>query len=302
MTSVIEFMANFISQLILIRAYCKLLDMRSNVVFGILSMTGMIIAIVVDALLTAPFFETVVMGPIVVFVLPVACSRGPLKQRVLRCTLALTTTLVSVSVVYLILSALLGEFTVEGSGYVNSTSAFIGSALSTVCMGFGTEVLLALVARFEKRKDVTLIPPFVLLLLWSYVISVICFTFASDKRYVVSANLSAVVCIYYALVLALCFASAAFFRGDVKTARHESQRTLTDEQSKIIRAEIDAATKRASNTRRLHHVLANKVATICELAERGDTHNAEAYLNVLRDQANNSVNASSDGPDTWEKA
>lgn len=301
MTFAIQFMTNLIEQLIIVRAYCKLLDMRSNVVFGVLHITGMIVAIVADYLWAVPFVRTIIMGPAVVIALPIACSRDPLRKRVLRCAIIITVMLLSAFLAYLILAALLGSFEIEGSTYASPMSAFIGLMVSVTCVGLGFEVLLALVARLEKRKDITLMPQLVLLLLWSYIISVICFTLADDRSYMVGADLSAVACIYYAFVLALCGASVALFRGDVKTVQHESQRTLTDEQSKLVRAEIDAATRRASNTRRLHHVLANKAATICELAERGDMHNAQAYLNALRDQASHAVDATSDGLDTQEQ-
>lgn len=302
MNETIQFLASLVTQLILIRAYCKLLDMRSNVVFGVLSVAGMIVALVVDALFAVPLFRTAVMGPVVFLVLPIACSRGPLRQRVLRCALIVTAMMLSLLPLTLMLLAIYGASVTENMGYTNATSALINLFISVASTAFFMEVLLALVARWEKRKDITLVPPFVLLLLWSYLITVFCFTLAGNRAYGGDLRLGIVACAYYVLVLALCAASVALFRGDVQTARHESQRALTDEQSKLVRAEIDAATKRAATTRRLHHVLANKAETICELVERGDTQGAKTYLCALRDQAGQATNTSSDGPDTGDEA
>lgn len=300
MAPIIQFASNLITQLIIVRAYCKLFNMRSNVVFGMLSIGGMIVAIGVDALFSVPLFRTAFMGPVVFFVLPLACSRGPLRQRVLRCALILTAMMVSVMPSALVLAVCFGPSAVELTGYGSETTALLSLVLSTTSSGFCIEVLLALMARWEKRQDVTLMPPIVLLLLWSYLISVFCFTLAGNQSYSVDPKLSVASSAYYVLVLALCAVSALLFRGDVQTAWRESQRTLTDEQSKLVRAEIDVATKRAAVTRRLHHVLANEASTICELVEQGDTRSARTYLNALREQAHRAISSSDDSDNSGD--
>ncbi len=301
MAAIIQFIANLISQLIIARAYCKLFNMRSNVVFTTLSIAGMIIALAVDALFDAPLFRTAIMGPVVFFVLPLACSRGPLGQRILRCALILTAMMVSILPMTLILALGFGPSVVE-LGYTSVMPAILTLILSSTSTGFFVEVLLALVARWEKRRDITLMPPFVLLLLWSYLMSVFCFTLAGNESYTADPALGIASSAYYVLVLVLCAISAMLFRGDVRTAWHESQRTLTDEQSKLVHAEIDAAAKRAAITRRLHHVLVNKAETICELVERGETRGAKTYLDALREQAEQAVNLSSEDTDGWKDA
>jgi hypothetical protein len=265
---------------------------NTNVVFGALSIVGMIIALSVDDLFDVPLFRTAIMGPVVFFVLPLACSQGPLGQRVLRCALILTAMIGSIMPTTLILAFSFGPSWVEVGGYTNVTSSVLTLTLSSTSTSLCLEVLLALVARWEKRRDITLMPPFVLLLLWSYLMNVFCYTLAGNESYAADPTLGIVSSAYYVLVLALCALSALLFRTDVRTAWHESQHTLTDEQSKLVRAEIDAATRRAAVTRRLHHVLANKAATICELVERGDTCGAKTYLNALREQANLAISPS----------
>ncbi len=285
MIDAMRLITNILAELLIIRTYCKLLDMKSNVVFAIINMSGMALGLALDTLSANSLVRTAVIAPAVFIVFPIAYSRGPLRSRVLRCAL-LTATLMFVGLgsdMMLVLifgpDAFLTAST--GSSLIVMVSVFVSTSLMAVTL----EVMTSLFNRIDRNLDNGVVRPLIVLLLWSYGISILGTYFSTGGLYSIDASFSVVSTVYYVLVLLLCTTSIALLRQDYFATRRASDRTALARQSKHMRTEIDAATRQAAITRRLRHELSNSSPAIVESAKSGKTKTANVYLDALRAQA-----------------
>ena len=285
MIDAMRLITNILAELLIIRAYCKLLDMKSNVVFAIINMSGMALGLALDTLNVNSLVRTAVIAPIVFVVFPIAYSRGPLRSRVLRCTLLAAVLMLVGLASDMMLVLIFGPDAFQPGSTGSSLIIMVSVFASTSLMAVALEAMISFFNRIDRNLDTGVVPSLVALLLWSYGISILGTYFSTDGLYSIDASFSVVSTVYYVLVLLLCTTSIALLRQDYYATRRASDRTALARQSKHMRTEIDAATRQAAITRRLRHERANSSPAIVESAKNGNAEKAHAYLDALRTQA-----------------
>lgn len=283
--SAVRIMVNVLVELMIIRTYCAALDMRSNTVFAILNLTGMFLGFAVDALGASPFVRTAVIAPAVFIVLPVAYSKGPLRQRITRCAIICTAMMIANHLTNLILIGMIDPSLLTSFDSISPSLAVLVSIATLLSSALTFETLLLFFRRHDKMDDFYITPSLVVLLLWSYALTAFSVSFATPNPYSLDVSLTFAHVAYYVLLVFLCVAAIAMFREDVYATGRASKHTASARQSKHMRAEIDAAVRRAAIARRLHHELASTTQWVVDLAYEGNTCKANAYLDALRAQA-----------------
>lgn len=263
---------------------CRVLVMRSNIVFVVSSLASIVLAQLM-AQFNAPDVLRMIEGIVTFgFGLPLGMSKGPLPDRIARTVLvnlaAFASEFAGVGTHILLTGSPLPDF-----GNPDNPSYLIASyAVITLTAGFLFEGIVLICSRLNHNQDAAFGRPLLIGMLWSIILCAVleCLLRAAsafDTRAAITTLVSSI------LALVLGLAAMPLAQKDAKTQRQLANRMASIRQVKHVRSEIEASMRRSAGIQRLHHVTANCAQTILEQAATGKINEADRYLAALQEQA-----------------
>ena len=286
-TAYLRISINVLAQVAMAHATCTVLPMRSNKVYVILCALGSGLGMFMQEVGLWPMARTLVLGPLVSIVLPVACSTGPLRMRLTRSALILTSLFV-VSFVSNTVLLSLGftdtDLTLPGIQAQDMVWIMLVTCLVSIFVIEGTAWALGAPGRDDAWRDEGLETPAIVLLLWS---DVLCIVISDQLKVADSLNFvtSLLGSLYCLLSLAFSFAALSATRKAAQARRAATNRTISDRQARRVRDEVEASVHSSLDVRHLRHDLANQIDVVGELARRGQMEEADRYLADLQARA-----------------
>lgn len=248
---------DFIMRLLVIRAYCLVLDLRSNRVFAVCHLLNVTTNIVALKLGWPLWLRVFVINPSTSIIMPIAYSRGALSMRIIRvltvCTIILPAEAASVGT-YMLLGNGPYFSTINENNYVDIGLTYCVTVL------LGTLLIESLIL-FYRRADHTLdaqIAPAVLANMFAcYLLSLLLYVRTIDTMLDDP--------IILATVGSIALIEAAYALSTITIARRDSvaKRILADEaacmrQARHVKQAIEASALKVVAMRRLRHDLANQ--------------------------------------------
>lgn len=276
--------SNIILQLLIIRAFCHLLDIRSKPLFSALML----------ATLGFGFFERLVdlsydihvsiFGPLSLLFLPITLSKGPLGPRITKTFLVASATLASEGLAVAFCNLVGVEIlpTIAfGSDEVIQSNMIVAYISALI---FAMVLLEILIFIFDEVLDVTLSTPALALLLSSYLLSGALFRRAHAVM-ITTLTFRTATLLTTLLTLALCITLVYLTRKDVLANMESANRMARMRQARHVCTEVEGIAQRSSDVRCLRHDLANQIEVVEQLAHQGQTQEADGYLETLIEQA-----------------
>ena len=279
--------ANIVVELLVIRASCRLLDIRHPFLYGT----------AIYALLLASFILSVtdidnnplrlLIGLSSMFVIPIAMSTKPMGSRILRSLLMLVGFAAGEFAAQLVFSLSTGL-----GNYPNTASQ---APILSVAMGYIAaiyvtaitfELLIVVCNRSREQVSHAIELPIILLTACSHAVAFMLSTRVhysnTNSPLLAVATFASAIC-----TLSISLSTLEIAQRDIAAARDDADRIAIARQTRHIRAELSHIARHSTRVRRLRHDLANQIQTIDELLERGQTEAAGLYLSQLQTRAKN---------------
>ena len=279
----VSIIPNIIVGLLTIRAYCLVLDLRSNRVFAVCHLLNVTANIMALKLGWPLWLRVFFINPSTTLIMPIAYSRGALSMRIIRVLTILLIVLPAEAAsvgTYMLLGNRPYFSTIDESNYVDIGLTYCVTVLLGTLL---IESLIFFYRRADRELDADIAPAILANMFACYLLSLII-----DIR-IIDTMLDGPVILATVGLVALIEAAYALSTITVAHRDAVSKRILADEaararQARHVKQAIEASTLKAGAMRRLRHDLANQVDLVYELAESGHTHEASQYLDDLRSQ------------------
>ncbi len=271
----------FALQLIVIRAFCKVLDMRSYTLYVGLYIFSYCLSFYLLSAGVPRIMNTLFINPLTNIVLPIALSRGPFRTRIIRVgiinlggVLAETTG----SLIYMIIG---GRMYPEA--FNQETFAGVATVYTLLLLIFSIvyEAIISICLRVDRQLDARIERPILVLMFASFL-----FVLGVIMRFDAMAATSFAASL---ITFLLSVATAAIVVGIIAIVREEAgehRQAIHDlalaRQVKHAQAEATASVRRAANLRKLRHDMANQIDVVRELANEGRLEDADRYLVALQ--------------------
>ncbi len=279
----LSIISNSYIQALIIYSSCKLLHLRSNIAFVLLSIAGTVAGLIMLELQVLPMVRTLVVAPLVCFALPIAFSTDSLAYRLSRCailgTLMMTCAFV-MGVLTLAFRMPIDADFIEGDMLRTMILIHVVAALLSTIM------VLVVVREFGAsvaQRDEALEPSFVVLLVCSYVVCIFLSNQISDHGdNPLSIAAAAIDLLYCLLSLGLTSRALTTARVDARERRARTNRDAAVQQLQLVQDEVEALAQRSLMLRRLRHDLANQIDVVAELTANGSIREADMHLQTLQ--------------------
>ncbi len=283
---VIQVLLSLILELIIMRAMCKVLDMRSYPLYVGLHLGCFCLSYYLSLSPTPFVTRIVVINILTNFLLPIVISRGRLRSRLIRMTAVNLATVIFEGV---------GDFLyifLHPGIQLSQTSLATGDT-GTICLIYCAIIPIAAVVEemvviacrlIDDGSDAEIEIPGVLMMVLSFLfyIPLVFRVDAAPNRgagiYIVAAAYA-----FVSLVASLALISVA--KRDAQASRQSANQAASIRQERHVRGEIEASVRRTTEMSRLRHDLANQVEVVEQLAAQGRYAEADQYLRSLQAQA-----------------
>ena len=281
---------SLILSFITIHALCNVLTIRSRALFATLFLAGFVLDIICVMYQLPTLTRIALVNPLIHIILPVACSVGALRQRLLRTGVIWLLDPVAELTGFAVVAALgLDPFQVEVTAA--SLPVFITMYVTALILyALACELVIRFLRKGEGRPDASIAPPVLVFLLINTF-----FCYALLTRMYGDPTPHASPTIGYeqvATLVASCFTGILYGLGALIAARRDmaTSQALADSmarsrQIRHVSQRIRDAANRRQSLAYLRHDLANQVDVISELVETGHTSEAQAYLSHLQERA-----------------
>ena len=282
---IIYFLVALIPEAVLIRAMCKVLDMRSTWLFIALRLLADCVSFLFRYLPDAPGIIRLALFLATNVIVPFVMSRGPALTRLSRIVLViaggLLTEFVGASTYHLISG---GEFFPSEINQDTIASVVVIYSLLAFFASIVMEFIITVCARIDRDRDAMLEPPVIFLSLVMFVGFDALLTRTNDAG--VYSLMGPFLCFLCCLcTLGSCMALLAVARRDAEATRLAADQVAVARQERHVRGEIEASVQRTTQMSRLRHDLANQVEVVEQLAAQGRFAEADQYLEDLQVQA-----------------
>ena len=291
---------NVIWQAVLICTLCRILSMRSNVVFAAVNMGLMGVMLILEYSELPRITNALMLAPLINIAFPIAYSRGSLRTRTVR-VLVVQVTVAFSEVLVSALYALTANGAIDPVAAPDRVDIGIAAAayiVALIVQAGLTELIVHIFRRREGARRGSPYPPVILYLLWSYLLVMfsqmqLAATYARDSFRIISL-------IYPLFTLGIGIATLAITFREECIGREATTRSASARQEKHMRREVAASARRVAAICRLRHDLANQIALINELERLGDDKRADATLAELQSRAHAIAEAHDEMPVTTE--
>ena len=282
---IIYFLVALIPEAVLIRAMCKVLDMRSTWLFITLRLAADCVSFLFRYLPNSYEIMKLVMFVTINVLIPFVMSRGPALTRLSRIVLViaggLLTEFVGASTYHLISG---GEFFPSEINQDTIASVVVIYSLLAFFASIVMEFIITVCARIDRDRDAMLEPPVIFLSLVMFVGFDALLGRTNDAG--VYSLMGPFLCFLCCLcTLGSCMALLAVARRDAEATRLAADQVAFARQERHVRGEIEASVRRTTEMSRLRHDLANQVEVVEGLAAQGRFADADQYLVRLQLQA-----------------
>ena len=283
---VIQVLLSLVVELIVIRAMCKVLDMRSYPLYVALHLGCFCLSYYLSFAATPHVIRIVIISVLTNYLLPIVISRGRLRSRLVRMT--------AVNLGTIILEAV-GDFLylfVHPEGRIIQTS-LAGGDNGTICLIYCALIPIAALVeelviitgrRIDDGLDTELEIPGVLIMSLSFVFY-IPLIFRADRVPNHGVSVYFVAAIYATASLAASLVLISVAKRDAQASRQAADRLALTRQNRHVRGEVEASVQRTMEMSRLRHDLANQVDVVEQLVAQERFVDADRYLELLQSQA-----------------
>jgi len=283
---VIQVLLSLILELIIIRAMCKVLDMRSYPLYVGLHLGCFCLSYYLSLSATPLVMRIIIINVLTNYLLPIVISRGSLRSRLVRMT--------AVNLATVIFEAV-GDFLyifLHPDVHILQTSLATGDT-GTICLIYCaiipiaalTEEMVVIACRLvDDGSDGEIEIPGVLMMILSFVFY-IPLIFRADQTPGRGTGVYIVAATYAFVSLVISLALIRMAKQDAQASRQTADRVAFARQDRHVRSEIEASVRRTTEMSRLRHDLANQVEVVEQLAARGRYAEADRYLEGLQAQA-----------------
>ena len=280
-----EVLGNTAVELVLIRATCKVLDMRSKALFAIGILATMAASFACRASGMPEGLRTAIIGPLSFFALPLVFSRGPMRKRISRICLLVSASLPAEFSAAISYSLLSGQSLFPSPGATIPTSEYaLIYASSILTSAITYEAVIACCMRTDSRDLVPLNLSVIALVLESYVF--FGFVIIRVNNLQEQGSFIAVAALLWTLVsFAIAVSALEIAQREAHALRDLANQVAITRQLHHIKREIRTMTHSSSSVRRLRHDLANQSDVINELLGEGHVDLAERYVLQLQNRA-----------------
>ena len=278
-------LGNVAYELVVIRAACKILEMRSKVLFGAAILGTLAFSLLCRELGVPEGLRAAIVGPISFFVIPMAFSRGPLLKRFSRTCLLVSAALPVEFIVAISYSLLSGQslFPSPGAEVTASEYAFVYTA-GFLASALTHEVVITYCMRTDDRSMAPLNLAVIALIVESYVFFGFLIIRVNDAQPLGSAfNVAVLVCTLLSFAIAVTALEVA--HRDALALRSSADQAAIIRQTRHVRQEVTSMADAASTVRKLRHDLANQMGVIDELLNEGQVELAGNYVAELQRRA-----------------
>jgi len=282
---VIYFLVALIPEAVLIRAMCKVLDMRSTWLFITLRLLADCVSFLFRYLPSTNGIIRLALFLATNVIVPFVMSRGPALTRLSRIVLViaggLLTEFVGASTYHLISG---GEFFPSEINQDTIASVVVIYSLLAFFASIVMEFIITVYARIDRDRDAMLEPPVIFLSLVMFVGFDALLMRTNDAGvYSLMGPFLCFLCCF--CTLGSCMGLLIISRRDAEATRLAADQAALARQERHVRGEIEASVRRTTEMSRLRHDLANQVEVVDQLAAQGRYAEADRYLEGLQAQA-----------------
>ena len=294
---VIQIAANIFIEFLLIRAYCKLLDLKHPVAFAALTYLFMVASALLKG--TAPVGLVVILSISIMtsFALPLLLSQRPLGSSILRIGLIMAAVAIGESASMIVYGTLTGTGAFPQS---IEEARLTEMALSYIACITGIAVTLEIILLFFSRVDhqtsSPLQAPVIALTVWSYLFMMLLAQRLGVTR-ISNPMMSAASLLLSALTIIVIIAALEVAQQDLRTSQRNADQAARVRQARHIRAEVTGITRSSMSVRHLRHDMANQIGVIEELFQEGMGDKADWYLAQLQERADALTSSGQDHPE-----
>ena len=294
---VIQIAANIVIELLLIRAYCKLLDLKHPVAFAALTYLFMVASALLKG--TAPVGLVVILSISIVtsFVLPLLLSQKPLGSSILRIGLIMAAVAIGESASMIVYSTLTGAGvfpqSIEEAHLTEMALSYIACITGIAAT---LEIILLFFSRVDHQTSSPLQAPVIALTIWSYLFMMLLAQRLGVTR-ISKPMMSAASLLLSALTIIVIIAALEVAQQDLRTSQRNADQAARVRQARHIRAEVTDITRSSMSVRHLRHDMANQIGVIEELFQEGMGDKADWYLAQLQERADALTSSGQDHPE-----
>ena len=289
-TYIASLAANLVTEFCSIRAYCKLLNIRSWRQFAFLHFVLFICAFLLQTTNGHPVprvIISVVLSPLLCFWF----SKRTWKAILARIML-LNAGMAIGEAQCMLLSLLLGGVTHPSfSDAASATPTVITFLFVTPTVIVVTEAIIVFCSHMDREPDASFGWPTLVLMFVSYALFVLTGSLTFDNSEA-GLTITLLALAYTCICIGLGLAIHLIARRESRARRNLVNLTAMARQAKHAKSEIAASTDRTLNVRRLRHDLANQVEIVNHMAQQGRLCDADKYLATLQSQAHSLAGAS----------
>lgn len=289
----IRIIASFFIGYLTVRATCTLLDMRSNTVYAAIYVVNTFINLFLVKNSFYDGFRIFILNALVGLVIPICYSTGPLRVRLTRMGLIQICNAIgeiACTFTYLLIAG--KDMRVTDFSTIDPLTASIIYVVGIATMHVSYEMAILTCKRNDSRYETSLHTGMGLSLilfnlgtyfLFAYIL------YRAQIRFIDRNALSFAFVFLVCIVLSFLLASIVFsvVSSDAQLARDNANRVGESRQVKHVKDEIAASKARSLTVRRLRHDLANQIDVVAELTREGKVVEADHYLALLQEQAQN---------------
>ena len=287
--ALIQIVPSLVTCLISIRCFCRVLDMRSNVLFGGLYLADALANLIVHFTGAPIVLRLLILNPLVSFILPVALSRGPLRKRIAR-TILINAVIIIVEPLSMLTFWLqerqLYYEVVDASNYLSVIITYLVTILATALV---FELPIIYCGRVDQRLDAQIEKSVVALIGALSAINLFFMTrsimLATGSHTTVSGTALVVLCASCIGCIFVAYTVFSIARREAAARNHKTYRAAQVRHERHARFELERALQHDLALRRLRHDLANQVGIVAQLLDAGDVQEADDYLAALQGQA-----------------
>ena len=281
---------SLVMSFIIIHALCGVLTIRNPVLFSALFLAGFVADILCVLYELPTLVRVALINPLIHIVLPIACSSGALRQRLLRTGVIWLLDPVAELTSFAVVAALgMDPFQVEVNA-TNLSNIIVMYLMALLFYALACELAIRFFRTSDGRPDSSIAPPVLVFLLINTFFSYsLLFRMYGDPtadasptmnaRQVVTLVASCFVGILYGL------GALAAARNDVASAQAHADGLARTRQMRHVSQRIEEAVDEHRNLAFLRHDLANQVGVISELMRTRHVSEARSYLTHLQKQA-----------------
>ena len=268
----------------IMRMSAHLLTMRSNKQYYLAELTYFFIWAPLKELPLPNFVR--VLALLIDICIPIACSVGPLSVRLSREMLIQLLMVANEMIAVVVASALTGGEGAMGTPTNRGDLLPVIAAYAALISVYAceTEALIALFTRLDHHPDADIEPPAFVMMLGSLGLIILVYYRLFGRGAMVTGALAVIMgyCVLSA-VLGLLLITVA--QRDARNKREMADQMAEARQTKHVRDEVEATTRRSMDLRRLRHDLANQMGVVTGLVAEGRYDDADRYLASLEAQA-----------------